>query len=219
MSRCTSALSTRPWKRTFPGATKFGQRSERCFIGPGAGDVEHAVLDLADRADGDVDALLRREPPGDEHAGPGRRLDRDVVRLDEVRDVHHAPWEHACGTHPAFEEPARTDEDAHRRVGAGDGMNEELARHHRARGQGVVLASAQDRVLEMPAQARLAEVAVIEELIRGARELVVVQRHHRGDPPPRNRPQHGRRQLVIDVVHVYDVRAEVLEHRIHPTAR
>ena len=52
-----------------------------------------------------------------------------------------------------------------------------------------VLAAAQDRVLEVPAEACLAEIAVIEESIRRARELVVVQA---SSPPGIRRRATGR---------------------------
>ena len=60
--------SARAPVRPSPRAT----RSDR-LLRTRARDVERRSVDRSDRADGDVDALLRGEPARDEHAAPGRR--------------------------------------------------------------------------------------------------------------------------------------------------
>ena len=73
-----------------PGRLGGGQRLQ---VGPDrtvAGDVQVGRLgQVGDGPDGDVDALLGREPAGDDRVAARRRLRLDAVEVDEVADDVH----------------------------------------------------------------------------------------------------------------------------------
>ena len=157
-----------------------------------------------------VDALLLGEPSREHHVAAGCLLRRERVQVDEVGDPAEPVGEHLALAHLAQQELARAREDADRRVRASERVQRHLHRVQRARRRRAAVAAADDRLPEPMGEAALADLAVVHEPVRRARELVVVQRHHRRDAAAAHRLQDRRRELVVDVVEVHDVGPEVV---------
>ena len=188
---------------------------EACSLGSVTEHVDSGFRYQGRRPDEDVDALLMRQAAGIQKAATWKLARADRGGVDEVVGLPHAAREDTRLSHLPGQEPARRDEQPHRRVGPGEAVRVGLHRHQHARGQGSFFAAPRGGVIEPAAQARLAEPAVVEELVAWARELVVVQRHDARHVQAREGPQDRGRELVIDVVQVDDVGPEVLHHLLH----
>ena len=194
------------------------QGLEALEVGTVAGHVQaHGLVETPDGVDQRVDALLGRQAPGIHHRT--RILSRPLGRSgDEVRDPPQALREHARSGHAPGHEPARAHEHLHMPVGAQRRVDRQLGGHRRARAQRAVLAPPAHGLGEVPAQARLAELALVEEAVGRTGQLVVVQGHHGRDAAAGQRPEDRRRQVVIDVVEVNDVGSEVSDDGVHAVA-
>ena len=153
---------------------------QRLHLGPDGtvtGDVQAGVAGHErDGADRRVDGLLAHEPAGQQHLAPGRGLRGRVGQVHEVAQHVHLVGVGPGLTHLAGHELARADEHVDVAVRAQQGVDRGLQGHRPTGEDRAVAAPAQRGVPELVGDARLAHLVLVEEVVGGAGQLVVVQR-------------------------------------------
>ena len=112
INRCTSALSTRPMEAHLPRRDRVRQRAKLRLIGPGPGDVQHAVS-ISPMARMAMSIPFSGESrPATSTPVPGAFLIGMSAVSMKCGTWTHAPRIDARRAHSTLEEPARADEDA-----------------------------------------------------------------------------------------------------------